>query len=454
MTSRVATVGITVTPVNDAPTVELAPAGTVDEVAAPVTLTAHATDVDGDPVTYGWKTTDGTLTSSGATATFAADDGPAVAHVTVAVDDGKGGTGSATIDIEVRNVPPSADAGANAEGIWGLPVSFTGSASDVSGVDTAAGLGASWSFGDGSAAAAGVAVSHVYSDPGSYTATLTATDKDGGAGTDTASATIRWRAAALAYAGPSGLNASSAAVSVQLEDSTDAGSARLGGHAVTIALGTNTCTATTEATGLARCVIDASALPLGPATVTAAFGGDELYTAASASAPVVLYALPAGGVFVVGDKTAAGAVTFWSPQWWLRKQPRQWSCAGELQGLRCRCCARLWRRLGGVVRLRPPVGECSGVDGRRRGRHRQEGRFDDQRRHGDDRRGRHGKLRPGDRRGAAPSSRRPVERGSEHALLSARDLTVARFTFSLRLRPRFLYDSGHIFSRYPGHLFQ
>src|SRR5206468_790988 len=37
----------------------------------------------------------------------------------------------------------------------------------------------------------------------------------------------------------------------------------------------------------------------------------------SASAPVVLYALPAGGMFVVGDKTAAGIVTFWSPQWWL-----------------------------------------------------------------------------------------------------------------------------------------
>ena len=41
MTSRLATVSITVTPVNDNPVVSLAPAGPVDEGAAPVQLTAH-----------------------------------------------------------------------------------------------------------------------------------------------------------------------------------------------------------------------------------------------------------------------------------------------------------------------------------------------------------------------------------------------------------------------------
>jgi PKD repeat protein len=298
--------------------VVLDPAGPVDEAAAPVALTSHATDVDGGAVTYAWKATGGTVTASGATATFASDDGTAVAHVTVFADDGKGGIGAGTIDVEVRNVPPSADAGSNAEGIWGLPVAFRGSATDVSAADRAAGLNASWNFGDSSG---GFAVSHVYSDPGTYTATLTATDKDGGEGTDTATATIRARPVTAAYDGPSGLDASAAAVSIRLEDSTDTGSARLGGHAVTIVLGTAMCTATTDVTGRARCVIDASLLPLGPATVTATFAGDELYTAASASAPVVLFAPPAGGVFVVGDKTAAGTVTFWSPQWWLANAP-------------------------------------------------------------------------------------------------------------------------------------
>jgi PKD repeat protein len=317
MSSRVATVRIVVTPVNDAPTLELAPAGPIDEAAAPVTLTAHATDVDGDPVTYAWTTTVGTVISSGSTATFAADDGPAVAHVTVTGDDGHGGTGSATIDVEVRNVPPTADAGADAEGLWGLPVSLSGSATDPSAADTAAGLHASWSFGDSSPVAGAFAVSHAYAEPGTFTATLTATDKDGGTGADTATVTIRQRTATVAYAGPSGLNASSAAVAARLGDASGAPSARLGGHTLTIALGPHTCTATTDATGLARCAIDASALPLGPTTVTATFASDKLYTSASASAPVVLYALPAGGIFVIGDTTAAGAVTFWSPQWRL-----------------------------------------------------------------------------------------------------------------------------------------
>jgi PKD repeat protein len=317
MSSRVATVRIVVTPVNDAPTLELAPAGPIDEGAAPVTLTAHATDVDGDAVTYTWATTVGTVISSGDTATFAADDGPAVAHVTVSGDDGHGGTGTATIDVEIRNVPPTADAGADAEALWGLPVSLRGSATDPSATDTAAGLNASWSFGDSSPAAGGFAVSHTYADPGTYTATLTATDKDGGTGADTATLTIHQRPATVVYAGPSGLNASSAAVAARLADASGTQSARLGGHTVTLALGPNTCTATTDTTGLARCAIDASALPLGPTTVTATFAGDELYTDASASAPVVLYALPTGGIFVIGDTTAAGTVTFWSPQWRL-----------------------------------------------------------------------------------------------------------------------------------------
>ena len=318
MTSRVATVLITVTPVNDAPAVTLDAVQPVDETV-PVTLTAHATDVEGDPITYTWTTNVGSVTASGATATFVADDGPAVAHVTVTADDGNGGTAAASIDVEVRNVPPTANAGADAAGPWGLPVSLSGSATDPSAADTAAGLQASWTFGDGSPQGHGFSVSHVYAGPGTYTATLTASDKDGGTGTAIATATIGARPATVAYAGPAGLDASSANVAVRLADALDQGTARLGGHAVTIELGSHSCTVTTDATGLGRCTIDASMVPLGPSTVTVTFGGDDLYVAASATAQVVLYELPAGGVFAVSDLTArAGSeVVFWSPLWWL-----------------------------------------------------------------------------------------------------------------------------------------
>jgi PKD repeat protein len=190
MNSRTATVRITVAPVNDAPVVELAPAGPVDEAAAPVTLTTQASDVDGDKVALSWATDVGTLVPAGATATFAADDGPATANVTVAGDDGHGGIAAATGAIDVRNVTPTPQVGAVPAALWGLPVGFTATASDASLADTAAGLAASWDFGDGSPAASGLAVSHVYSDAGTYTATLTVTDKDGGSGAATAAVTV------------------------------------------------------------------------------------------------------------------------------------------------------------------------------------------------------------------------------------------------------------------------
>ena len=104
MDSRIATVSITV---NAPPTVTLDPAGPVDEGAPAIGLTAHASDPDGDPVSLTWSTPDGT-------ASFAADDGPATATVTVTADDGRGGVAKASTDIEVRNVPPTADAGPDA----------------------------------------------------------------------------------------------------------------------------------------------------------------------------------------------------------------------------------------------------------------------------------------------------------------------------------------------------
>ena len=130
MDSAAATVTIGVTPVNDPPVVTLDAAGPVDEGAPPIPLVAHASDVDGDSVTLTWSTADGTPS-------FAADDGPASVPVTVTANDGNGGTAQASITIDVRNVPPSADAGADSSATWGVATTLAGSGADSSRRDAA-----------------------------------------------------------------------------------------------------------------------------------------------------------------------------------------------------------------------------------------------------------------------------------------------------------------------------
>ncbi|HEY6961517.1 MAG TPA: PKD domain-containing protein [Gaiellaceae bacterium] len=297
--------------VNAPPTVSLAAAGPVDEGGSPITLSASASDPDGDPVAVTWQTTAGTLNANGTAATFSADDGPAVATITMTADDGRGGTASAAIDVTIENVPPTADAGADLTGTWGVPVAFSGTATDPSPVD-AKSLAVQWSFGDG-ATSTDLQPTHVYADPGTYTATLTVTDKDGGVASDTTTVVVGARQASLATTVHSTLDRAHATVAASFGDALGGG--RLAGHALTFSLGTAACTATTTAAGAAACTLPSPSL--GPSQVTARFDGDTLYDGASASSPTLVYGLPDGGVFVVGDGAAHGAVTFWSQSWWL-----------------------------------------------------------------------------------------------------------------------------------------
>lgn len=87
------------------------------------------------------------------------------------------------------------------------------------------------------------------------------------------------------------------------------------GRAVTFTYGGATCTAPTSG-GVATCQVPAAAL--GPLTVGAAFTSDGYYAAATTQARTVyVYAsTPGGGLFVVGDGSAAGTVSFWGDQWW------------------------------------------------------------------------------------------------------------------------------------------
>ncbi|HEX8916955.1 MAG TPA: hypothetical protein VF898_00490, partial [Chloroflexota bacterium] len=91
-------------------------------------------------------------------------------------------------------------------------------------------------------------------------------------------------------------------------------------ESVTLSLGSQSCTATTDATGNVSCTIPSVSVPLGPETVGASFAGDTYYQAAGASTTAIVFAFPSRGAFVLGDKTAAVAgssrVTWWSDSWW------------------------------------------------------------------------------------------------------------------------------------------
>jgi hypothetical protein len=77
--------------------------------------------------------------------------------------------------------------------------------------------------------------------------------------------------------------------------------------------GTTLCTATLS-NGAASC--SATLSQPGSYVVTASYGGDGVYPPSSGTTTVIVYALaPGGGSFVVGDKSAAGSVTFWGSQW-------------------------------------------------------------------------------------------------------------------------------------------
>lgn len=96
------------------------------------------------------------------------------------------------------------------------------------------------------------------------------------------------------------------------------------GQTVTFTLGGQSCSGTTDATGLASCSIPGvSGATLGPKALTATFAGDRYYRPSSDSDEVIVFAFPSKGAFVLGDSTVATAtpttsVTWWSDIWWLQ----------------------------------------------------------------------------------------------------------------------------------------
>jgi len=142
-------------------------------------------DPDGSIVGYSWNFGDGT-NGTGVTVSHSyVENGTYTVTLTVTDDDSSTGTTSAT--ETVSNRPPVASfTSSPLTPYTGDTVAFNASASyDPDGTI----VGYFWTFGDGTNAT-GIAVSHVYSENGSYTVTLTVTDNDGTTASTSAAKTI------------------------------------------------------------------------------------------------------------------------------------------------------------------------------------------------------------------------------------------------------------------------
>ncbi|HSB39036.1 MAG TPA: Ig-like domain-containing protein, partial [Gaiellaceae bacterium] len=167
---------------NDPPSASAGGPYSVDE-GSTITLTASGTDPEGGPVSYAWDLDDdGTFETPGQTVSFSPDDGPSAPVVRLRVTDDVGLSSTAQATVTVANVAPAVTAltPSPANGLVGQDVTFTGTATDPSTADTAAGF--SWAFdtggGFGAFGANGFLAS--FSPCGTYTVDAKASDKDGG----------------------------------------------------------------------------------------------------------------------------------------------------------------------------------------------------------------------------------------------------------------------------------
>ena len=299
-TETTATVTVQVAPVNDAPTVTLtAGAASIAEGGA-TSLTATAADVDGDKLTYSWSATAGTVTDSDSSATLSVDDGPAVSTVRVTVSDGTD-SAIASQDVVVTNVAPTV-ALKSVVGAWGVQLPFTATIGDPSAADRAAGLSPTWFF-DG-APVPGARTTHVFAAPGSYQVTFTATDKDGGSSTRPLTVKVLRRNSTLAYAGAASAPFGFGTVAATLGDALDPATARLDGHALSFTAGGVSFTATTSG-GTGTVGVGGALLP-GTYAIGAAFAGDTLYGASSASGSLTV-------VNSAGKATGSGMLSDGTP---------------------------------------------------------------------------------------------------------------------------------------------
>jgi hypothetical protein len=101
---------------------------------------------------------------------------------------------------------------------------------------------------------------------------------------------------------------------------------------VKLSLGSQSCTAVTSSSGVAKCNVTAPS-QLGPTTATATFTGDSSYAGSTDTNSVIVYAnAPRGCSFVVGDRSDSGDVNFWGSQWWKNNSLSGGSAPASFKG--------------------------------------------------------------------------------------------------------------------------
>ena len=100
------------------------------------------------------------------------------------------------------------------------------------------------------------------------------------------------------------------------------------GQTITLSLGAQSCTGTTDASGIASCTLTFNGA-LGPQPLNADFAGDTYYLPSSDTGKTaIVFAFPSYGAFVLGDDTVAAATPSTVVTWW----DSNWSAAIELSG--------------------------------------------------------------------------------------------------------------------------
>jgi PKD repeat protein len=206
---------------------------------------AGSSDPQGQALMYAWNFGDGsTGTTANPTHTYSA---PGTFTATLTVTDTSSLSNTITTKATIAPAPPLANLGGPYQGILGVAINFSASASSDPQGET---LTYAWDFGDGTTAS-GVSANHTYSALGTYTAKLTVTNTSNLSNTATVSVIVpngRAFAAQKALSGSHvylfaanttgyggmGLAPSSANVSVSLLSAASTGqSDSLGGYVLT-----------------------------------------------------------------------------------------------------------------------------------------------------------------------------------------------------------------------------
>lgn len=183
--SNTATVYLTLTSANIAPTVTASADLTNPFEGQTVTFSSTAADANGDTLTFAWDFGDG-ATSTQPNATHAyANEGTYTARITVS--DGSANS-SATVVITVQNAAPALVPSTEmVNGEEASPIAFSVAVTDPGVNDV---VTVTWDWGDDTDPSTGTNATHSYADDGSYTVTVTATDNAGATTTGTRSVTV------------------------------------------------------------------------------------------------------------------------------------------------------------------------------------------------------------------------------------------------------------------------